>query len=163
MNFILGKRADRDWLKWLNKVAIMDNHVQLPLSERPAECFSWLVSLLNPKSNSYLYAIRRNSIKIQWAFFFIFFNHTCYCRLKYWWSNKFNMQYCFFFFLFWVFLLLFNIFLSLEMMASDSWKHLLFTSHSRTNYQLQDKRLNIICYFAYSRNEKQLKSNESNV
>lgn len=27
MNFILGKRTATDWLKWLHKVAVMDNHV----------------------------------------------------------------------------------------------------------------------------------------
>lgn len=43
------------------------------------------------------------------------------------------------------------------MMATDSWKHLLFTSYSRTNYQLQDKRLNIMNIISYSRNKKQLK------
>lgn len=32
-------------------------------------------------------------------------------------------------------------------MASDSWNNLLFTSHSRTNDQLQDKLLNIIMLF----------------
>lgn len=73
----------------------------------------------------------------------------CYCRPKS--SDQINSacNICFCFFL-----LLFN---TLVMMATDSWKHLLFTSHSRTNYQLQDKRLNITNIISYSRNKKQLK------
>lgn len=35
-------------------------------------------------------------------------------------------------------------FLSLEMTASDIRKHLLFTSHSRTIYQLQDKGMMLL-------------------
>lgn len=130
MNFILGKRAATDWFKWLHKVAVMDNHVLVD------GCLSKIQNQIYISMQSTETALKSSEFKL---------NSTIVDRNSGDQINSTcNIHLGFFFFNFY---LIFSRAWKWWMMASDSWNHLLFTSHSRTNDQLQDKWLTIIMLF----------------